>query len=652
MLLPCLFNPDVYRTLLPRPKIATEAWAEQHVPAPSIIRGQLRFDLFPFMREVIACLDSPDYDRVSLMFAARCGKTTTVQAWVMKELATNPHPVAWGEPDAPSCHRVFKRWREKMLVGCQPLLDKMGRCSNSKLNFSDCMVQGAWSGSPATAADEAFYIVVLNERAKYSHRRRLDREGEEAGEAEFGSLLADRTIGWPGASVIEMSTPTIKGRCRMEASYLSGDRRRYQVPCPHCGRYQQLKTGRTRDEVGGIKFDKGRDGRLDVETARATAHYECEHCREAIHDEHRYDMINRGRWVRDGQSVDRLGRVRGTPLRGGRHASFQLSTLCSLLPAISWGEIAATYVGELKNPLTRNLQNYTNSVEGETFDPTPPQTTSHELAERLASPWPRGQIPDPVRFLTLGVDTGVSGTDLLFYWMLCGWYLGGSGHVIDWGATVGDDELWKVHSRMLGYKLPHVTGIDSGGGRDDAGDAVTERVYEICRNRRRVWPVKGSAAWASTDWYKLGFQQAGQTPREIRRKKNAGLGDLIMMATPVTQSFRENLCYGRITPGDSGFVTLPAEVAQTPELYADFLDELVADVFVNGSWRRRGPNEYGDTLRICRTLAEMHTRGGKLWDRLPDVRQPARQEPHDTKTTTGGRFSLLGGGERPSLRPR
>ncbi len=91
--------------------------------------------------------------------------------------------------------------------------------------------------------------------------------------------------------------------------------------------------------------------------------------------------------------------------------------------------------------------------------------------------------------------------------------------------------------------------------------------------------------------------------------------------------------------------------AETPELYADFLDELTSDYQDDrGRWKRRGPNEYGDCLRIGRVLAELQTRGGKLWGRLEKAR-PARQQPH-TPQSTGNRFSLLGGGRRPSLTPR
>lgn len=614
-LLPRTFSPAVYRTLLPRPAVAALAWAEQHVPAPSIIQGNLRFDLFPYMREVLECLDSPEYDVVTLQFAARTGKTTGVQAWLLKEIAANPHNCIWAEPDEPSLKRVLRRtWT--MIDACPPLAVKAApprRRSNKELKFEDCVVFGGYSGSPSTAADEAAFRAVLNELDKFSHRRRLDRDGNESGEADFPDLVRDRTTGWAGSKVVQMSTPSIKGRSRIEAERLNGDRRRYYVPCPHCSHFQTLKTGRSREEPGGIKFAHGRDGKLDIETARATAWYECEKCRGKILDEHRYAMFNAGKWLKEGQSIDKRGRIRGTPLREGRHASFgPLGTHYSLLPSISWGWIAAAYVADLLNPL-KTLQNYLNSVEGETYDPAPPETTPHELAERLRSDIPRGQVPG-AGFTILAADTGVSATQLIFYWMVTAWDpVAQTGHVVDWGICESIEELDKVDVRYQPLRV----GIDSGGGRlnQGGGDAVTDRVYEITRARdRRWWPLKGSSAGLGADWYVEGFQRSGLKAREVRRKRRHGLGDLLVINTTLTQSWRKSLVEGRVHRGDNGFVTLPAEVAEQPSLYADFLDELCSDYQDDkGRWTRRGPNEYGDVLRYSRVLAELAMQGGKLW---------------------------------------
>lgn len=642
-------DPTVYDCLLPRPQVRTVDWADGHVPSPPPVAGTIRFDLFPYMVEPIDCMDSPDYDRVTLQMASRTGKTTGVQCFALRVAATDPHNMAWGEPDEPSLRRVINRtWQ--MALGTS---DLAGKCpvkrSSREMAFTDCLIHGAYSGSVSTAADFAAKVVVLNELSKFTFRRRRDDEGADAGEADFPKLLAERTKGYPGSTIVEMSTPTVKGRCRIEAQRLLGDNRQYYVPCPHCNRFQTLKTGRTHAEVGGIKFKKGAEGKLDAAVAEETAWYECEHCRKKILDEHRYKMMTAGRWVKDGQRIDKRGRLRGKPKRSGRHASFgPLGTHYSLLPGITWGRIAREYVESKQDPLRRAFRNFINAWEAQTWDPSPVVVQPHELAHRLRSDLPRGTIPSDSMFTTLAVDTGVSGSNLLFYWMLAAWRNNGSGHVVDWGFATGETEL----SKVLEETKPFRAGLDSGGGRDDIGDAVTERVYAICRGRRHVWPLKGSSTSLGTDWYSSGFQRSGATPRELRRKKLAGLGDLLIVNTTLSQSWRESLITGRLKPGELGFVSLPVDVSEQPELYADFLDELTSDVEVDGRWTKRGPNEFGDTLRYCRVLAELATRGGKLWGRL-DKRQKSQEKKNKpfAAATAKDRWNFLGPLGMPSLQP-
>src|SRR5207237_7061353 len=54
------------------------------------------------------------------------------------------------------------------------------------------------------------------------------------------TLLKERTKSFPRRKVIFGGTPTIEGFSRIEASYKASDRRRFWIPCPHCGEHQVL----------------------------------------------------------------------------------------------------------------------------------------------------------------------------------------------------------------------------------------------------------------------------------------------------------------------------------------------------------------------------------------------------------------------------
>ncbi len=55
-------------------------------------------------------------------------------------------------------------------------------------------------------------------------------------------LSLERTNFWKGREkVINLSTPGLKGTCRISARYEASDQSRYHVPCPHCEVFQTLE---------------------------------------------------------------------------------------------------------------------------------------------------------------------------------------------------------------------------------------------------------------------------------------------------------------------------------------------------------------------------------------------------------------------------
>lgn len=97
--------------------------------------------------------------------------------------------------------------------------------------------------------------------------------------------------------------------------------------------------------------------------------------------------------------------------------------------------------------------------------------------------------------------------------------------------------------RQVDYRADLI-GIDSGGGKDTDNNVVTERIYAITAGRRNCWPIKGASRDMGTDWYSDGFQRMGTTERDLKRKRKAGLGDLLFVNTHLSQCWRESLTAG------------------------------------------------------------------------------------------------------------
>lgn len=642
MALTCLLSGSVYDAILPRPDVRTVDWAEEHVSTPpgSEIKGKVRFDLFPYMRQVLDCCDDPQYERVTVQAASRTGKTVAGQCFLAKIAATNPHPMCLADADDASVQRVIKRtWL--LFEGTAGLAEKCpprkGQ-SAKQMQLVDCLIHGAWSGSPSAAADFASYATVKNEVDKWSRRK--------SDEADFAYLIDERAKGFPGATILEISTPTVQGESHIEAERQKGDNRQFYVPCPHCRHYQTLRSGDGQSR-GGLRWEKGPDGHSDPAIAFETAWYECEACGKAIQDEHRYAMINAGRWLCEGQTIDRAGRVRGTPKRAGRHASFgPLGTHYSLLPTITWGRIAREYVEAKQDPTGRKWRHFLNSWEGETWDPAPRQVEPHELADRLGVDDPPRLCPEWSRFLTLAADVGRTGDELIFYWWACAWGLGGRGQLVDYGVVDGE-EKWKEFVRSCQY--PHT---DGGGPLRparvgiDAGSSHANRVYTICEELD-AWPLKGSARSDFPEAYQLGFRRADVPKRLLQAKQRAGRGDLLIVNTQRSQQMVEDFTSGLVGPEDPAWFSIPREAFDDPDFAEQLLGDYPVEDFLHGrlvvTWPKRGPNEWRDCWRYAWALAQLYTRQGRMWNRLTPRKghvgggssAPTRQSPK--LTTPDGR---------------
>lgn len=628
---------DIAAAWRPPPAVRHAEWIPQHVYVPRQGQSPIRFDLdtYPHAADVLACFDDPHVREIYLGWSAQgLGKTTVGIALMVSIAANMPRPMlALRENQENTEAKLFGEQIVPTLEAClatRKLLPPPHRRTKDFVSLEHCRIWRAYSGAPGTLSGFPAAVALCSEVSKWSTNK--------TGEADPVELVVARLINYPfDSKAIFESTPAHAETCRItKLSRRKGVLRLKRFcPCPHCGEYQLLVFGGREPDAAGVKWDKLPNGRSDPQLAEETAWYQCRGTRKCrIEDEDRHELLRNGVWLADNQSIARAkvrhgrivkaGRIKGrrpiaSKIAFGDPVDAPFGALYSL--AVSgWGFTARAFFDSSR-------QQFCNSILGAVYDPLPVPITANILAARLKSDVPRGHCPAGTRFLTFAADVGIATLDLIFYWLACAWNNEGVGHVVDWGYAQGDAELWPAAARkypVVGAPLElaaAIFGLDSGGGKDDHGDKVTERVYALCAGRTNVWPLKGTSnITATTDWYIPGFQRSGVTPRELKRKRKAGLGDLLLVNTPVSQSWRESLVEGRIKPGQKGHVTLPAEVHEQPELYEDFLEELTNDIQIEGRWEKRGgaPNEYGDALRYSRTLAELYTRGGALWGQLGD----------------------------------
>lgn len=192
--------------------------------------------------------------------------------------------------------------------------------------------------------------------------------------------------------------------------YNTGDSRRWYWPCPHCGEYFQAQPG-----PQAFQLMPGLDVLKDLVTAHSVpelvelyAVIVCPNgeCKKHIRHESKREMNLRGRWLKEGQSVDSDGVVTGAGKKSKR-ATFWLAGVAACYQ--SWPTMVEKYLLAIHKWVASGDESEVKQVLNTSFawphipyaiisrkQDNPLSTRAEEL---LAD-----HVPAGVRFLTAAVD--------------------------------------------------------------------------------------------------------------------------------------------------------------------------------------------------------------------------------------------------------
>jgi len=385
-----------------------------------------------------------------------------------------------------------------------------GRRRRHCIDFTACQAFVAWSRSVSTLADKEVEFGHANEIDKW------EQPGSASGnakEADPLKLFLDRFKNRPHHKIILESTPTVKGKSRIETGRLSSTNCYYHVPCPHCNKYQRLL-------MDNLKWEHLDNGRSDRDLARRTAKYHCQHCNAEISDNERILMVRMGVWCPEGCEIKHdvamevaianmqpdsphkwdgwatAPWITGTPLRNGPDAGYSLSSLYAT--SLSWGDIAAEFVVSKSKP--QDLRNFINSWLAETWEAVQRKTTWEQLGERIVDrDIQREVVPEWASIITCGIDR----QDDRFPWVVDAWGPNYQCATISYGEAYSFDEIMeKVVNRTWqhadgGPQLRMAFGLFDSGFRPDG-------VYEFCKKcyekKFNIWPSKGSSTQLESEF--------------------------------------------------------------------------------------------------------------------------------------------------------
>ncbi len=425
--------------------------------------GKYSTDLTPFAVEWMDSVNDPEATGTVLMVASQLSKTECQNNIVGYFIDIEPAPMLMVQPTI-DLGESWSKERLAPMVRDTPALqgkvaDVKSRDSGNTIlhkSFPGGNLAIAGANAPSGLASRPRRVVLLDE---------VDRFPPSAGsEGDPCSLAIRRTETFWNAVVFMTSTPTVKGRSRIEAEWESSDKRRWYCPCPKCNHEQVLTWSQVKHEAP--------DG--------SDAWYECPECKAKLNDDERRSMVRAGRWV--AEFPERT--VRGYHLNGiaslFRHKKGYKSRLHQM--------VAENLAAKAKGPET--LRTWINTFLAETWEEEGESVEWEPLLARREN-W--GECPEGCLLITAGADIQGDRVEIEFV----GWGEGEESWSLGYEVIMGDFNQPAVQEDVDAqlkrtWKHPGGTELRVTAALIDSGHK-TKAVYGFTKKRERmkIFAAKG-----------------------------------------------------------------------------------------------------------------------------------------------------------------
>lgn len=605
--------------------------------------------LTPYIVEPMNCLTSRNYDAVVFVGPARTGKTLgLIDGWITYSVVCDPADFLLIQMTEEKAREHSKKRLERTFR-CSPELHSRLSPRASDNNVHDRTFRAGnylkigWPSVNIMSSSDYRYVALTD----------YDRWPDDIdGEGDGFSLASKRTTTFMSAGMTLVESSPGRDICdiKWKAStpheappatgilslYNRGDRRRWYWPCPHCEEYFQ-------PEIANMT---GYRGYTDPVLASEAARLQCPACSALIDPDMKRGLNIRGVWLRDGEVIDRDGKITGEGRRS-RIASFWMEGPAAAYQ--TWTQLIYKYLTAEQEYQATGSEETLKAVFNTDFGrPYFPQTALEqrkgEHLESRAEDIPERTVADGVRFLVATVDVQ-GGRHRRFVVQITGYGSMGERWVVDrynirhslrsddvgesrpldpgsypedWDLLLSDVlyKTWALASDPSKRMSLMAMALDSGGE-----DGVTDNAYRFWRKCRRegegkrVYLFKGDShkreKLITRTW-------PDNTGRSARRANAAGDVPLYLLQTDALKD-RVNNALWREAPGPN-YIHFPAWIGSW------FYDELTYEErSPEGRWRKpgRGANEGFDLLVYADALVILHGYEKIKW---PDAPSWARRE--------------------------
>jgi len=462
-----------YTSFRPPAKQTVSEWADENRILSSDYSaepGRWRTDRAPYQREIMDSFTQSGIWQIVIMASAQVGKSEIELNMMGAAIANDPGPILYIQPTESMAEDYSKRRIAPMIAACPTLRDKVmkakGRDAANTITmktFPGGSLAFIGANSPAELASRPVRYIFMDETDRFPASAGSEGDPQELAERRTETFRANRKI-------VKTSTPTLKGKSKIETDYMNGTQEEWHTECPHCHSFNYIRFVDIHFEKEDFKNETGdEDYRIQDVTWR------CPTCKRDI-EEH-VAKRQPAKWVsKNPQAIN----------NGIR--SFRLNAFMS--PWSDWKDIVWKFLKAHKDP--EKLKTFYNTILGETWE----VHVSNGLDEALYKRREHydAEIPNGVLLLTMGLDTQ---DDRLEYEVV-GWDRHGQSWGISRGIIPGRADapgVWEEVDNLLNreWKLKNGMRMRILASFIDSGGHFTQEIYTECAKRqtKRIWPIKG-----------------------------------------------------------------------------------------------------------------------------------------------------------------
>ncbi|MCM1299618.1 MAG: phage terminase large subunit family protein, partial [[Eubacterium] siraeum] len=464
----------ILNAMKPPDNITVSQWADRNrrlASETSAEVGRWRTSRTPYMLEIMDCFTDPKVEHIVVAAPSQVGKSEMENNVVGYIIDQDPGPILFVQPTIDDAKRYSEMRIAPMIRDTRCLKKKVadpktrdGGNTKRQKSFPGGFLIMAGSNVPHDLCSFPMRYVIGDERDRWAT--------SAGGEGDPWELAKARTRTFYNKKLVEVSTPTIKGKSPIEKAYYTGTMERWVTKCRHCGEYSEIKFKDIRFDYEAI--EKGGDRIFDVKSV----FYVCPNC-GGVSSENEVKKQH-SKWLADAPEAKELHKTR----------SFWLTAWLS--PWVTWESIILQFLQAGTD--SAKLQVVYNTLFGELWEVRGDMDSEEDVMARREEY--DAELPKGVIVLTCGVDTQ---DDRLEY------EVKGYGHFGEnWGIKKGiimgrpdSDEVWQKLDDVLDHRYTFAEGhsIKISLTFMDEGGHFTQEVRQRCRERqsKNLFPIKGAA---------------------------------------------------------------------------------------------------------------------------------------------------------------